>query len=277
MLKAFLSEVQSGLTPNTWWTHEFAGHNKEATLEMKDLFDGSSPFDTAKPVKLLRRILELFGGSDDIILDFFSGSATTAHAVLELNHDDEGHRRFILVQLPEPTGHKQFPTIAEIGKERIRRVIANLLKSDEGKLPLPEDGPPEDLGFKVFKLASSNFRPWRADADPEPARYLTQLIDALDPLVEDWKSIDVIWEVAIKEGYGLNSTIEKLNEVKPTVFRVTDPDKGQSFLISLAEELKSELGKQLGLKEEDLFICRDAALNDSSAANWALQCRLKTI
>ncbi len=100
MLKAFLSEAQAGVTPNTWWDYEFAGHNKEATLELKALFDGSSPFDTPKPVKLVRRMLELFAGKDGLVLDFFAGSATTAHAVLELNREDSGTRRFIMVQFP---------------------------------------------------------------------------------------------------------------------------------------------------------------------------------
>jgi adenine-specific DNA-methyltransferase len=134
MLKAFLSEVQGGVTPNTWWSHEFAGHNKEATLETKDLFDGASPFDTAKPVKLLRRILELCTSGRDLVLDFFSGSGTTAQAVLEQNCADGSNRSFIMVQLPEPTGNKKFKTIAEIGKERIRRVIARLNESTDKQL-----------------------------------------------------------------------------------------------------------------------------------------------
>lgn len=134
MLKAFLSEVQQGLTPNTWWPFEFAGHNKEATLEVKKLFEGEPPFDTAKPVKLLRRILELASSADSLIVDFFAGSTTTAQAVLELNREDGGNRRFVMVQFPEPTENKQFPTIAEIGKERIRRVIAKLTKETPNML-----------------------------------------------------------------------------------------------------------------------------------------------
>jgi site-specific DNA-methyltransferase (adenine-specific)/adenine-specific DNA-methyltransferase len=99
MLKAFLSEVQDGLTPNTWWPHDFAGHNKEATLELKAMFAGSAPFDTPKPVKLITRILQLFSDKSSLILDSFAGSGTTGHATLAVNRHDGGQRKFILVEI----------------------------------------------------------------------------------------------------------------------------------------------------------------------------------
>src|SRR5262245_11635421 len=280
MLKAFLSEVQGGVTPNTWWSHDFAGHNKEATLETKELFDGASPFDTAKPVKLLRRILELCTSKDDVVVDFFSGSATTAQSVLELNRDDSGNRRFIMIQLPEPTGNKKLKTIAEIGKERIRRVIKKLKKEPrldfEGK---------EDLGFKVFKLAESNYAGWRGVEDRTPAAYHDELDLYTDALRKGWTPENVLWEVAIKEGYSLNCRIEILDRsayappLANTVYRVTDPEKDpeQHFLACLDDELSPDIGKALGLTQDDLFVCRDRALDDTLAANLALQCRLKTI
>lgn len=115
MLKRFLSEAQSGLTPNTWWDHEFAGHNKQATLELKALHDGSAPFDTPKPVSLLKRILQLATDKDSIILDSFAGSGTTAHAVLAQNKQDGGDRRFVLVECED--------YVKSVTAERIRRAI----------------------------------------------------------------------------------------------------------------------------------------------------------
>jgi adenine-specific DNA-methyltransferase len=116
MLKRFLSETQAGLTPNTWWNHEFAGHNKEATLELKDLFAGDPPFDTPKPTRLLERILQVATSPGDLILDSFAGSGTTGHAVLKMNHatPDKEPRCFILIE--------EKPSIArEVTAERVRR------------------------------------------------------------------------------------------------------------------------------------------------------------
>lgn len=115
MLKAFLSEVQQGLTPNTWWSHDFAGHNKEATLELKDLFNGGSSFSSPKPTKLIHQQVKLISNKDSVVLDFFAGSGTTAHAVINLNREDEGARKFILVEMGE-----YFHTVT---KPRVLKVI----------------------------------------------------------------------------------------------------------------------------------------------------------
>ena len=284
MLKAFLSGVQEGLTPNTWWSYDFAGHNKEATLEVKALFEGSSPFDTAKPVKLIRRMLELFTEPDSLVLDFFAGSCTTAHAVLELNNEDGGSRQYIVVQLPEPTPEDSparkmgYATIADIGKERIRRFITKLKDKDQGTLGLTTREEPEDLGFRVFKLAPSNYKQWKSLDTSDPEAYAKQLDLFADLLVDNWDPINVLWEVAIKEGYGLNAQLEKLEEVQyNTVWRITDPDKDQSMLVCLDDELEPSTLSALPLSKEQIFVCRNKALDDTKAANLALQCRLKKI
>lgn len=126
MLKAFLAETDEGLTPNTWWSYQFAGHNKEATLELKSLFDGNAPFDTPKPVRLLRRVLDLFADKDSIILDSFAGSGTTGHAVVQANVEDGGDRRFVLVQQRFDTKEDQSTkrNVARITQDRLKRVIA---------------------------------------------------------------------------------------------------------------------------------------------------------
>lgn len=205
-------------------------------------------------------------------MDFFAGSATTAQAVLELNREEGSNRKFILVQLPEPTENKEFSTIAEIGKERIRRVIKKMKKEREGQLPL---GKPEDLGFKVFKLRESNYRQWAGEEQKDPKVYARQMEMLADPLVKGWKEEDVIYEVALKEGYGLNITLEE-TETKG-VKKVFDAEKTQGLYISLADKIKLKDLTSLNLKKDDLFICRDIALDDETAANLSLQCRLKTL
>jgi len=135
-VKKFLSEVKNTITPMTIWKYTEVGHSQDAAKGLKALFDGSDYFDYPKPVGLIKRMLELYTNSDtnDIILDFFSGSATTAHAVMQLNAEDGGNRRFIMVQLPEMTDEKSeaykagYHNICEIGKERIRRAGAKLKK-----------------------------------------------------------------------------------------------------------------------------------------------------
>ncbi|MBI4801077.1 MAG: site-specific DNA-methyltransferase, partial [Elusimicrobia bacterium] len=123
-VKRFLSEVQEGLVPLTIWPYSEVGHNQEAVQELKELFDGKVYFDAPKPIRLLNRVTQLVTNSEDIVLDFFAGSATSAHAVLALNNEDGGIRKFICVQLPEKTSEDSeafkagYKTIAEIGKER---------------------------------------------------------------------------------------------------------------------------------------------------------------
>lgn len=276
MLKAFLAEVQSGLTPNTWWSHEYAGHNKEATLEVKDLFGGAAPFDTAKPVKLLRRLLETFTDKQGIVLDFFSGSGTTAHAVLELNREDGGSRQFVLIQLPEPTGNVEFPNIADIGKERIRRVIAKM-NNEAGNLTRTA---PEDLGFKVFKLARPFVAPFDPPADGDAVAY-SETLYAGDRLAPGWTADGVLWEVALRHGFGLNTTfVRKPLPDGSAVWEVTDPDRDapqNRIAVCLDDAVRADLSRHYPLAKDDVLVCRDSALDDTAAANLALQCRLKTI
>lgn len=280
-IKRFLTEVKQGVASQTIWKYEDVGHNQEAKKEVKTLFPETVPFDTPKPTRLISRIVELSTNqnSDDIILDFFAGSGTTAQAVLELNREDGGNRRFICVQLQEPTGNPQFPTIAEIGKERIRRVIARMKENPQGKLDLESRESPEDLGFKVFQLTESNFRQWEKLPDNvEPDEYARQMELFNDRFLEGWTAEDVIYEVALKEGYSLTSRIEPLKSTfDAAIWRVTDEDKEQHFYICLDETISLEAVKDLKLTRDDLFICRGIALDDTAAANLALQCRLKTL
>jgi len=259
--------------------------NKKATIEVKELL-GERIFDNPKPIALIKRILQIVTETDtnDITLDFFAGSCTTAHSVLELNREDGGNRQFIMMQLPEPTPEDStarkagYNSIAEIGKERIRRVIAEMNKHAEGKMNFNSGESGEDLGFKVFKLAESNYRSWTGVEDKDPEAYAKQMELYLDPLVEGWQEENVIYEVALKEGYSLGCLIEKVDKItENNIWGVTDKDKGQSFYICLDDDIKEDAVKTLELNADYLFICRDKALTDELAANLALQCNLKVI
>lgn len=183
-----------------------------------------------------------------------------------------------MVQLPEPTpeGSKArkagYETISDIGKERIRGVITKL---GEGSLFQDSD----DLGVRVFKLTESNYRLWDGIEEDAPESYAEQMqLFANSPLVEGWITENVIYEVAVKEGYRLDSLVEPVIDVeKNTIFRVVSADKQQSFFICLDEELFQDEMNKLELTNDDLFVCRDQALDDTKAANLAFQCRLKTI
>lgn len=249
--------------------------NSDGRRQLRAVLGQDNLFSNPKPVGLIKHLIQIASDKDAIVLDFFAGSGTTGQAVLELNAEDGGHRQFILVQLPEQTPEDSparkagFKTISDICKERIRRVIMGY-----GDNPQPLKG----VGFKVFKLAPSNFKQWEDYTGNNPDEYLEQLSLFQKTLVDGYRDIDVIYEVILKEGYDLNSRIERVENVTAnTVFRVTDPVRNQSFYICLDEKVYLEALEPLALKEDDLFICLDTALDDTAKANLALQCRLKTI
>lgn len=257
------------------------GMTESGSKEIEDLF-GEKIFPFPKPSSLIQHLIAATTGEDDLILDFFAGSGTTAQAVMAQNAEDDGNRKFILIQLPEKTKsdslayQRGYLQIADIAKERIRRVIKRTIDAEAGKLDGFEQTP-SDLGFRVFKLVPSNYRQWQPTENTGEIMQQLELM-AQSLLVEGWKPKDVIFEVAIKEGYGLNIQIDQLeNTTSNVVYRVTDPDKEQTFYICLDEQLQDDLLIQIGLTPDDLFICLDSALNDTLAANFALQARLKTL
>jgi len=168
-VKRFLSEVRQGMTPINFWSHEFAGHTDSANQQLKELF-GDKVFDTPKPSRLVQRMIQLAAGpsGECTVLDFFAGSGAAGQAVIELNEQDGGSRNFILVQLPEPTGREDYPTIAAITRDRVRRVIKKLEDSEAGQLPLGRGGH-KRRGFRSFRLDKSSFEPWNARAPHEAA------------------------------------------------------------------------------------------------------------
>ena len=252
--------------------------NSDGKKQLAEILGESDVLNNPKPVGLIKYLLQFSTNPDSLVVDFFAGSCTAAQAVLELNREDGGNRQFIMVQLPEPTPDGSiakkagYGTISDIGKERIRRVLMNM-QSDEGLIGS------EDLGVKIFKLTMSNYRLWNGVAEDTPESYSEQMRMFSDnPLIEDWILENVIYEVMLKEGYRLDSLIEQVKDVKRnTIFRVVSADQTQIFYICLDEELFQDDIDTLGLTDGDLFVCRDQALDDTKAANLALQCRLKTI
>jgi adenine-specific DNA-methyltransferase len=278
--KVFLGELASEFTGYSSIIGENV-YTRHGTEEIQELL-GDRVIDFPKPSALIRDLVAQGCNEDGIVLDFFAGACPTAQAVLELNRQDGGRRRFIMVQLPEPTPKDSiarkagYKTIAEIGKERIRRVIERLSKNR--RLDVGDQREAEDLGFKVFKLAESNYRPWSGLAERTPADYGAEMQVHLDPLVKGWKKENVIYEVALKEGFGLGITLTIDPKYKDNeIVRVTDEDKNQSFTICLDEKLATSTIKGLEIKKDEMFVCRDIALDDTAAANLALQCRLRII
>ena len=145
-LKRFLKNVQQGVVPGTIWKHSEVGHSQDAKREIIDLF-GYAAFPTPKPTGLVKRAATICADKDSLILDFFAGSGTTAQAVLELNEKDGGNRKFILVQSPEPTGDKEYPTVSEICRARIEKLVRKL-----DKKRACWEGSSATLGFKFLRL-----------------------------------------------------------------------------------------------------------------------------
>jgi len=261
-----------------------AGMNQEGTKELRDLF-GVQVLEYPKPVSLLKALcgLSSLPDDEDIILDFFAGSCTTAHAVLQLNREDGGNRRFIMVQLPEPTPPDSparqagFATIADIGKERIRRVIQRLQAEDAGKLLTGRDAA-EDLGFRVYKLGRSHYQAWQ-DYDGDDLDALQTLFDRFEsPLVEGWQPEALLVEVLLMEGFPLDSAVETLPAfTRNRVWRVSSDLVAHRLYVCLDERVHDETIAGLALGPDDIFICLDSALTDEAKLRLEDGRRVKVI
>lgn len=239
---------------------------------------GAKVFDNPKDHEELARLFRYFTSNDEnpIIMDFFAGSGSSAEAVIRLVGGGLPGARFIAVQLPEAVNHKErtgkaalsngWKTITDVTRERLRRVL-NL---DELKAT--------SQGFRAYRLSQSNVRGWAGVKDASADEYLKQMDAFADTLVSGWKAEDVIWEVALREGFPLTARITSAGNSAPKgSWNVSDPDSGRSFTICLADHIDLEQAKRLGLSKSDTFVCRDTALDDTTAANLALQCRLKVL
>jgi adenine-specific DNA-methyltransferase len=240
------------------------GGPQKATTEIEEL---DIPFDDyPKPTNLLKYFLQMNCGKDLISLDFFAGSGTTAHAVLDLNKQDRGNRKFILVQLPEPTGRQDYPTIADICKERVRRVIKKLNDDDAGKLDL-DGGSKQDRGFRVFKLAESNFTPWEAEAAKDAQELGKQLELHVDHIRAGRSATDLLYEILLKSGYPLTTPVDTLTLAGKTVYSAA----GGAFLLCLERDVTLGLIRALAERKPERVVCLDTGFagNDQLKANAA--------
>jgi adenine-specific DNA-methyltransferase len=252
------------------WT-EIEVISEQGTVELGDL-GMAEYFEHPKPVALIEKCIRVCAGPDDIILDFFAGSGTTAHAVLKLNREDGGHRKFILSQLPEPcdpgsaASKAGFRTIADITKERVRRVIKKLNDEDASKLDL-KSKEKQDRGFRVFSLAESNFSTWNAGVPHDPATLEKQLELHINHIRAGRKDEDILYEVLLKSGFPLTMPIESIVLDGKTVHSVA----GGQLLICLERRLTLEVIRAIAERKPERVVCLDEGFagNDQLKTNAA--------
>lgn len=274
-IKRFLSEVKQGITPMTIWKYTEVGHSQSASQSLKKLFDDSSYFSYPKPVDLVKRCIQLYSDKDSIILDFFSGSATTAHAVMQLNAEDDGHRKFIMVQIPEKTDEKSeaykagYKNICEIGKERIRRAGKKILTEVREEIAdtamYGESYEVDsvvckhkdlDIGFRVLKLDSTNM----TDVYYSPAEYSQDLLSMLESNIKaDRSDLDLLFGCLLEWGLPLSLPYSSEQVDGYTVHNYNDGDLIACFDENIPESVIKEIARKQPLRA----VFRDSSFADS--------------
>jgi len=261
-LKRFLSEVKDGVSQSTFLDFTEVGHSDEANKELKELLDVAA-FDYPKPTRLLKRLIHLASTENDFILDFFSGSATTAHAVMQLNAEDAGKRRFIMVQLPEVCDDKSeavkagYKNICEIGKERIRRAGQKIKEeiTDQARNDGKDKAKDLDIGFRVFKLDSSNMK----DVYYTPDEY-AQMNFNLDGFEDNIKpnrtDEDLLFQVMLDLGVPLSARIRQNGDI----WNVND-----NYLIACFGRVDTELITEIAKQKPYYAVFRDSSFSSDSA------------
>ena len=270
-IKTYLNAKERGLTPETMLFASEVSTNEKAKNDLKSLFDGVAVFETPKPMELILHFLRLASKDGDIILDFFSGSSAAAHAVMQLNAEDGGNRKFIMVQLPELTDENSeaykagYKTICEIGKERIRRA-GRKIKTDS---PLTTQD--LDTGFRVLKLDSSNMK----EVYYTPAKIVQgELFEQVDNVKSDRTAEDLLFQVMLELGATLDSKIitmrnEELGmrncEREYTIYNVAEGYLVACFDKDVTDEVVTTIAKMHPL----YAVLRDTSMaNDSTATNF---------
>lgn len=286
--KTYIDSV-GGKLPTNFWAYSDVGHTDEAKKELLGLFDKTAPFDTPKPTRLLDRILTIASDKDSIVLDFFSGSATTAHAVMKKNTADGGRRKFIMIQLPEKSSSPDYETLCDIGKERIQRAGKLLQKEGIEKVDKTEsvttiflpkktdDGPIEyesrtefdikiekvvpsqlDIGYRVFKLDDTNMTDVYYSAGEYDQGMLDQLVSNIKP---DRTDLDLLFGCLLEWGLPLSMpyTSEKIEGY--TVHTYNDGDLIACFDEDIPDSVIKEIAKRQPLRA----VFRDSSFADSPA------------
>lgn len=255
-LKRFLSEIQDGIVPSTWWDFTEVGHNDEGQKET-GLLLGKKVFSTPKPVRLLKRIVHIATSESDICMDFYSGSCATAHAIMSLNAEDGGRRRFVMVQLPEPCDSKSeaylsgYRSIADVGKERMRRA-GKKVKDESGLL-----GENVDIGFRVLKIDTSNMKDVYYQPD---ALKKNDLFAHVDNIKEDRTPEDLLFQVLLDWGVDLSLTISKQSIEGKTVFFVDQNALAACFDTGITEEMVKKLATRKPLR----IVFRDSGFSSDA-------------
>ena len=251
-IKRFLSELRkTGVTSMTIWKHGDVGHSQGATQALAKMFDGKKYFDYPKPVDLIKRCISLYTSPDSLILDFFSGSATTAHAVMQLNADDSGHRKYICVQLAEETPEDSearkagYATIPEIAKERIRRAGKKI------KEVSPLTTQDLDTGFRVFRLADSNYE----NVEKSPSEYDQNMLDLfVDNIKADRTDLDLLFGAMLSWGVQLSLPMAT-EEVDGCNIYTVD---GNGLVACFAENVTENVVKAMAAKQPLRVLFRDS-------------------
>lgn len=269
--KSFLNELSDNL-PGFSSVFNLGVFTNTATKEIGALLNGYW-FDFPKPTEIIKQLVSQVTKENDVVLDFFSGSATTAHAVMQLNAEDGGNRRFILVQLPEVCDEKSeaykagYKNICEIGKERIRRAGKKLTGNKDGQLSMDGEKTPLDIGFKVFKLDTSNMKLWDttpiADGDAdELVERMNQMVRRIKPERSD---LDMVYEVMLKLGVPLTYPVQQLNINGKPVYEVGE---NCLLLICLAEFVEPEdVQAMADYAPAKMIMSRDCFTSDTAMAN----------
>jgi adenine-specific DNA-methyltransferase len=261
-IKRFLSELRkTGVTPMTIWKHTEVDHSQGATQKLAKLFDGKKYFDYPKPVTLIQRCISLYSNKDSLILDFFSGSATTAHAVMQLNAEDCGNRKYIMVQLPEETPEDSearkagYNTIPEIAKERIRRAGKKIKEES----PLTTQN--LDTGFRVFRLADSNFE----EVKKASAEYDQSQLDLfLNNVKSDRTDLDLLFGAMLSWGVQLSLPMTSEEVDGKMIYSVNDGDLVACFANDITENIVKAMADKQPLRvlfRDSCFARDDAKIN----------------
>lgn len=263
--KSYLEEIDSEPYPSVFYRD-----GRSATLEVENLI-GKGWFQFPKNTDVMAELIELVTGPEDIVLDYFAGSGTTAHAVLNVNQTHGSNRRFVMVQLPESTEKAIYPTIAHITRERIRQAISKLNESDAGKLDL-EGHAKQDRGFRAFRLSSSNFKIWDANHAADNAQQLAEQLQLYADNIEGQRSQDdILFELILKSGLPLSSKVERIEVEGKPIYAIAE---GQ-LLICLEDPINEGLLRGMMAKGPLQILCLDAAFqgNDPLKTNAVLEAK----